>query len=152
READGANDHAIRTYYHWRESGVDFINLDNADSVFDAAQLEWAMRVIDRAQKNPDVKLLFVGMHESLPDSYSFDHSMNQGADQGQSGRAIYKRLLDFRKSGKPAFVFSSHSHYYLANIYNTGRWQSNGGVLPGWLIGAAGAQLYSVPPEVKSF
>lgn len=92
-------------------------------------------------------------MHESLPDSYSMDHSMNQGSDHGDSGRTIYKRLLEFRKNtGKPVHVFSSHSHYFLTNIYNTGAWQTNGGVLPGWLVGTAGAQHYSVPPEVKSF
>jgi hypothetical protein len=153
READDPNDHTVRTYYHWREPGVDFINLDNADSTFDGAQLSWAMKVIAADETDADVKILLVGMHESLPDSYSLDHSMNQGGDKGASGRAIYKRLLEFRqKSGKPVHVFSSHSHYYLTDIYNTGAWQSNGGVLPGWLVGTAGAQHYSVPPEVKSF
>jgi hypothetical protein len=153
READDPNDHTVRTYYHWRQSGVDFINLDNANNIFDQPQLTWALKVIAADETNPQVKLLVVGMHASLPDSYTFDHSMNQGSDKGASGRTIYKRLLDFRKnSGKPVHVFSSHSHYYLTNIYNTGAWQSNGGVLPGWLIGTAGAQHYSIPPEVKSF
>ena len=111
------------------------------------------MNVIAADETDPNVKLLIVGMHESLPDSYSQDHSMTQGSDAGASGRALCKRLLEFRqKSGKPVHVFSSHSHYYLTDIYNTGAWQSNGGVLPGWLVGTAGAQHYSVPPEVKSF
>jgi hypothetical protein len=155
RDADepNANEHTVRTYYHWKESGVDLINLDNADSTFEEAQLSWAMKVIAADETDPQVKVLLVGMHESLPDSYSQDHSMNEGSDQGASGRVLYKRLLEFRqKSGKPVHVFSSHSHYYLADIYNTGAWQSNGGVLPGWLVGTAGAQHYSVPPEVKSF
>jgi hypothetical protein len=153
READDKNDHTVRTYYHWKETGVDLINLDNANSIFDTAQLAWVMKVIAADETDPDVRLVIVGMHESLPDSYTTDHSMNQGSDNGASGRALYKRLLDFRqKSGKPVHVFSSHSHYYLTDIYNTGSWQSNGGVLPGWLIGTAGAQHYSVPPEVKSF
>src|SRR6202012_1232789 len=33
-----------------------------------------------------------------------------------------------------------------------TAAWQAKGGVLPGWLIGTAGAEHYSVPPEGKSF
>ena len=153
READDPNDHTVKTYYHWIESGVDFINLDNANSIFDDAQLAWALKVIAADETNPAVKLVLVGMHESLPDSYSFDHSMNQGSDKGASGRTVYKALLALRqKSGKPVHVFSSHSHYYLTDIYNTGAWQSSGGVLPGWLVGTAGAQHYSVPPEVKSF
>src|SRR5580658_9004982 len=153
READDKNDHTVRTYYHWREPGTDLINLDNANSIFDAAQLAWAMKVIAADETDADVRLLIVGMHESLPDSYTADHSMNQGSDKGASGRALYQRLLQFRqKSGKPVHVFSSHSHYYLTDIYNTGAWQSNGGVLPGWLVGTAGAQHYAVPPEVKNF
>ena len=153
RETDDPNDHTVRTYYHWKESGVDLINLDNADSMFDQAQLSWAMNVIAASETDPNVKVLIVGMHESLPDSYSQDHSMNQGDDEGASGRAIYNRLLAFRQnSGKPVHVFSSHSHYYLTDIYNTGAWQTHGGVLPGWLVGTAGAQHYSIPPEVKSF
>jgi hypothetical protein len=153
READNPNDHTVRSYYHWKAPGTDVINLDNAFSVFDQTQLDWAMKVIAADEADPEVKVLLVGMHESLPDSYSLDHSMNQGADMGKSGRAIYQRLLEFRnRTGKQVHVFSSHSHYYLANVYNTGSWQSNGGVLPGTLIGTAGAQHYSVPPEVKSF
>ena len=132
---------------------MDFMNLDNAKAIFDEAQLSWAMKVIAADETDPSVKVLLVGMHASLPDSYTFDHSMNQGSDKGESGRVLYKRLLEFRqKTGKPVHVFSSHSHYYLADIYNTGAWQSNGGVLPGWLVGTAGAQHYSIPPEVKSF
>jgi hypothetical protein len=152
RETDDPNDHTVRTYYHWIESGIDFINMDNADSLFDGDQLAWATKVITADETKSDVKIVIVGMHESLPDSYTFDHSMNQGSDKGDSGRTLYQRLLDFRqKTGKPVHVFSSHSHYYLTNIYNTGTLQSKG-VLPGWLVGTAGAQHYSIPPEVKSF
>ncbi|MBV9506870.1 MAG: hypothetical protein JO323_17905 [Acidobacteriia bacterium] len=153
READSPDDHTIHTYYHWRERGAGFLNLDNANSIFDESQLAWALKVIASDEADPEIKLLVVGMHESLPDSYSIDHSMNQGTDHGASGRVLYKRLLEFhQKSSKPVYVFSSHSHYYLANIYNTDSWKANGGVLPGWLIGTAGAQHYAVPPEVKSF
>jgi hypothetical protein len=153
REIDKFSDGMVHPYYHWREPGTDLINLDNAFGVFDQAQVDWIMKVIAADEADPDVKVLLVGMHESLPDSYSLDHSMNEGSDKGTSGRAVYHRLLDFRqKTGKAVHVFSSHSHYYLENIYNTGMWQSNGGVLPGTLIGTAGAQHYAVPPEVKSF
>jgi hypothetical protein len=153
RETDDPNDHTVRPYYHWRAPGTDLINLDNAFSVFDQAQSDWTMKVIAADEADSEVKVLLVGMHESLPDGYSQDHSMNQGADKGKSGRAIYRRLLEFRrKTGKQVHVFSSHSHYYLEDIYNTGSWQSSGGVLPGTLIGTAGAQHFSVPPEVKSF
>jgi hypothetical protein len=153
RLADDPNDNTVRSYYHFYEQGVDFLYLDNADSTFDQDQLAWALNRIAAAQSNKQVKILMVGMHESLPDSYTADHSMNQGGDKGESGRILYNRLLEFhQETGKPVHIFSSHSHYYLSNIYNTAALQSLGPVLPGWLVGTAGAQHYSVPPEVKSF
>ncbi|MGA7410563.1 MAG: hypothetical protein WBW33_08755 [Bryobacteraceae bacterium] len=153
READDPNDHTVRTYYHWVTDGIDFINLDNADNVFDDAELAWATKLIASDQANPQIRALVVGMHEALPDSYSLDHSMNQGADKGMSGRIVYKDLLALRaQTGKAVYVVASHSHYFLSDIYNTGKWQGNGGVLPGWIVGTAGAQFYSVPPGVKDF
>ena len=42
RLADDPTDHRLKTYNHWVEHGVDFINLDNASrDQFDAAQLAW---------------------------------------------------------------------------------------------------------------
>jgi hypothetical protein len=153
READDPNDHTVRTYYHWVMDGIDFIYLDNADNIFDDAELAWATKLIASDQANPQIRALMVGMHGALPDSYSTDHSMNQGTDQGMSGRIVYKDLLALRaQTGKPVYVVASHSHYFLSDIYNTGKWQANGGVLPGWIVGTAGAQFYSVPPGLKDF
>jgi len=153
READDPNDHTVRTYYHWVMDGIDFIYLDNADNMFDDAELAWATKLIANDQTNKQIRAVVVGMHGALPDSYSADHSMNQGADQGMSGRIVYKQLLALKaETGKPVYVLASHSHYFLADVYNTGKWQGNGGVLPGWIVGTAGAQFYSVPPGVKDF
>lgn len=153
READDPNDHMVRTYYHWVMDGIDFIYLDNADNMFDDAELAWATRLIAADQANPRIRALMVGMHEALPDSYSIDHSMNQGTDEGTSGRIVYKDLLALKaQTGKPVYIVASHSHYFLSDIYNTGKWQANGGVLPGWIVGTAGAQFFPVPPGVKGF
>jgi hypothetical protein len=153
READDPNDHTVRTYFHWVVDGVDFIYLDNADDVFADAELAWVTKLIAADQANPQIRALMVGMHAALPDSYSADHSMNQGSDQGMSGRIVYKQLLELRaQTSKPVYVVASHSHYFLSDIYNTGKWQLNGGVLPGWIVGTGGAQFYSVPPGVKGF
>jgi len=152
REIDSPGDATVRSYYHWRERDVDFIYLDNSSSEFDAEQLVWFNAVISKIEAEPDVRALVVGMHESLPYSYSFSHSMNSAQDKGTSGLGVYQRLLEYKKKGKPVYVFSSHSHFFLTDLYNTSYWQSNGGVLPGYLVGTAGAQHYSVPPEVKEF
>ncbi|MGH9726889.1 MAG: hypothetical protein ACRD41_17675, partial [Candidatus Acidiferrales bacterium] len=45
-------------------------------------------------------------------------------------------------------YVLSSHSHYYMAGIFNTAYWRENGGVLPGWIVGTAGAYRYALPPN----
>ena len=43
----------------------------------------------------------------------------------------------------------ASHSHYYLANVFNTGYWREpahHARVLPGWIVGSAGAERYVLP------
>jgi hypothetical protein len=47
-------------------------------------------------------------------------------------------------------YVLASHSHYFMENIFNTDYWRHNGGVLPGWIVGTAGAQRYALPSDVS--
>ncbi len=35
-----------------------------------------------------------------------------------------------------------------MAGIFNTAYWRENGGVLPGWIVGTAGAYRYALPPN----
>lgn len=143
---------APRTYYHWIERGVDFINFDNAsDDTFDIAQVAWFDAVLAADLADPKVTTIVAGMHESLPYSKSDIHSMCQSLSGRQSGTHVYAALAGARNKGKHVYVLSSHSHYYLADIYDTAHWRdpANGGnVLPGWVIGTAGAERYSLPPE----
>jgi hypothetical protein len=41
--------------------------------------------------------------------------------------------------------VLASHSHFYMSDIYETDAWKAIG-VLPGWIVGTAGAVRYSLP------
>jgi hypothetical protein len=43
-------------------------------------------------------------------------------------------------------YIFASHSHFYMANVFNSDYWKSHGGVLPGWIVGTAGAERYVLP------
>jgi hypothetical protein len=142
---------APRTYYHWTERGIDFINLDNAgDDAFDVAQLAWFDAVLDADLAEPRVTTIVVGMHESLPYSKSDGHSMCMSMSGRTSGLHVYARLAQANKS-RHVYVLSSHSHFYLADIYDTDHWRdaANGGVvLPGWVIGTAGAERYALPAE----
>jgi len=48
--------------------------------------------------------------------------------------------------------VLASHSHFYLENAYNTSYWNDSrhgGVVLPGWIVGTAGAVRYKLPPNL---
>jgi len=148
RLADNRADHRLRTYYHWTQGGVDFINLDNASpDQFDADQLKWFNGVIDRDAANSAIKGVVVGMHEALPYSISCDHSMNESGEGERSGLAVYHRLLDLQnKSQKHVYVIASHSHNFMDGIYNTNYWLNHGGVLPGWIVGTAGAQRRRLP------
>jgi hypothetical protein len=37
-----------------------------------------------------------------------------------------------------------------MDGIFNTPYWKQNGGVLPGWIVGTAGAVRYALPPNTS--
>jgi len=57
--------------------------------------------------------------------------------------------------SHKRVYVLASHSHFYMPDIYNTQFWRSSKNakhtVLPGWIIGTAGAVRYRLPEHSPS-
>ena len=58
-----------------------------------------------------------------------------------ESGRRVYADLLRAQdEAHKHVYVLASHSHYYMDGIFNTDYWKQHGGVLPGWIVGTAGA------------
>src|ERR1700751_4628912 len=148
RLRDNPQDHSVRTWYHWLKDGIDFITLDNASpDQFDPAQMSWLSKLLKRDGADASVRAIVVGMHEALPQSISASHSMDQSPQGEQSGRQAYQWLLDLKaKSHKPVYVLASHSHFYMDGIFNTDFWRTNGGVLPGWIIGTAGAERYALP------
>ncbi len=154
RLADDPSDHAIRPYYRWIEGGVDFINMDNAtNDMFDNAQLAWLKRTLDKDASDPRVKTVVVGMHAALPHSLGCDHSMNEWAQGAYSGDIAYQALLDFRqKTKKNVYVVASHSHFLLRDVYDSPYWRTHGGVLPGIIIGTAGAIRYRLPDTALGF
>jgi hypothetical protein len=149
RLKDNPKDRRLHTYYHWQRGGVDFINLDNASAdQFDRDQLAWFARVLRAAAGDPSIHTIVVGMHEALPDSISKGHSMSETAQGEASGRAVYLQLLGAQNNAhKKVYVLASHSHFFMEGAYNTEYWRSNGGVLPGWIVGTAGAIRYALPP-----
>ncbi len=151
RLADNPRDHRLRAYYHWIEGPVDFIYLDNATAdQFDGAQMAWVRGVLERARANPQVRSVVVAMHKALPDSISAGHSMNESPAGTESGRAVYRHLLELHNASKHVYVLASHSHFYMEGIFNTEWWRTHGGVIPGWIVGTAGAVRYALPPAWK--
>lgn len=150
RLADNPQDTAPRTYFHWIQSGVDFIYLDNATlDQFSPEQVTWLEGVVARASANPDVHALVVGMHAALPDSLAHGHSMNDWKVGAESGRSVYTALLNFNKqTHKNVYLLASHSHFLMSGIFNSDSWKAHGGELPGWIIGTAGAVRYALPPD----
>lgn len=147
RLGDDASDTAPHAWYHWLRDGVDFINLDNSASSFDQDQMRWIEALLTHDEEDASVRAVVAGMHEALPESLSKSHSMNQTLLGTLTGRQVYRRLLEFKNaSHKPVYVLASHSHYYMKGIYNTDYWRDHGGVLPGWIVGTAGAERYKLP------
>jgi len=139
-----------KTYFHWMRDGIDFIYLDNATgSDFEPAQMQWIKGVLDRDRKDNAIHTIVVGMHEALPQSISANHSMNESPMGIETGTRVYQMLLSMQNDAhKIVYILASHSHYFMENIFNTAYWKQNGGVLPGWIVGTAGAQRYPLPPN----
>jgi AcrR family transcriptional regulator len=152
RLRDNPKDRRLKAYYHWIDRGIDFISMDNATAdQFDAAQMRWVKEVLERDKRDPAIRSIVVGMHRALPDSISADHSMNESASGTQSGREVYRELVDAQNTAnKRIYVLASHSHFYMDGIFNTAYWRANGGVLPGWIVGTAGAVRYALPENSK--
>lgn len=148
RLADNPGDHRVKTYFHWKKSGIDFISLDNASAdQFDSEQLAWFTAVMEKDLVDPAVRTIVVGMHKALPDSISKSHSMSESPAGVESGRAAYELLWKAQNQGrKHVYILASHSHFFMENIYNTPYWQEHGGVLPGWIVGTAGAVRVRLP------
>jgi hypothetical protein len=142
-----------KTYYHWIERGVDFINLDNATQYqFDENQVAWLEKTLRSDSANPRIRTIVVGMHEALPESLSRTHSMNESQGGTESGLRVYADLLKVQnESHKRVYVLASHSHYFMDGTFNTDYWRAHGGILPGWIVGTAGAVRYALPSDAVS-
>jgi hypothetical protein len=152
RMRDNPHDYAPHTYYHWVRGGVDFVFLDNAShDQFDPAQMKWIEGVLKRATADPAIRTIVVGAHATLPYSFSFDHSMNDWAQGEDSGMKVYNLLLDAKVAGKNVYLVASHSHYYVTDAFATDFWKSRSTVLPGWIVGSAGAIRYPLPKDAPA-
>ena len=150
RLKDDPTDYRMKTYFHWIDRGVAFYYLDSATAdQFDAAQVSWFERVLAKDLADPAITTIVTGMHKALPESISAGHSMNESPTGTESGRRVYADLLRARdEAHKHVYVLASHSHYYMDGIFNTEYWKEHGGVLPGWIVGTAGAVRYALPPN----
>jgi 3',5'-cyclic AMP phosphodiesterase CpdA len=123
--------------------------LDNATAEeFSPEQMQWFEAALRSDAADARVRTVVVGMHEALPDSLAENHSMAQSPSGVASGRRVYGDLLNLKNgAGKRVYVLASHSHYFMDGTFNTAYWREHGGVLPGWIIGTAGAVRYALPP-----
>ena len=148
RLKDDPSAHKLQAYYHWTERNIDFISLDNSTpEQFDPDQMKWLHAVLANDEASPQIRSIVVGMHEALPGSLSRLHSMSESPPGDKSGREAYEALWHAQDSAhKRVYILASHSHFYMDNIFQTADWKDQ--VLPGWIIGTAGAQRYKLPPE----
>jgi hypothetical protein len=150
RERDKDREGA-RSYYHWvMNDTVDFISLDNASgNTFDPAQMAWIRTRLAADTRSRSVTTVVVGMHEALPGSKGMSHSMCDAPSGIARGREVYNLLWNLRQSGKKVYLLASHSHFVMDDVYNTPYWKDK--VLPGWIVGTAGAVRYRLPPGVTT-
>jgi hypothetical protein len=137
-------------WFHFVRGGVDFITLDNASQAeFSDAQLAWLRGVLDRdLAAGSGVTTILAGMHEALPHSTSSNHAMDDWPLGIETGQKVYGWFAEAQKSGKHVYLLASHSHFYSPAIYDTPYWRQAGTIIPGIIIGSAGAHRYKLPPE----
>jgi len=152
RKADGEAADAVQPWFHWTRDGIDFITLDNASKdEFSDAQLHWLRSVLDRdLGPQSGIHTIVAGMHEGLPHSTTSNHAMDDWDLGIRTGELVYTWLFDAQAAGKRVYILASHSHFYSPNIFNTPYWkQYSSNVVPGIIIGSAGAHRYQLPKGV---
>ncbi len=149
RITDGVFAAPVGPWYHWTQGSVDFITLDNAShDEFSDTQLKWLRAVLDHdLAPNSGIRAIVAGMHEALPHSTGSEHAMDDWNLGEHTGELVYTWFYDAQAAGKHVYLIASHSHYYSPNIFDTAYWkQHSNQVVPGFIIGAAGAHRYQLP------
>ena len=148
RRKDTPSDDRVKSYYHWIDRGIAFYFLDNAtDDEFDDAQLDWFERALTHDTADRSISTIVAGMHKPLPDGYNTSTSMNESPRSAETGRRVYADLLKAQRDGhKRVYVLASHQHFYTEDAYDAPYWKDHGGVLPGWVVGTAGALRSRLP------
>ncbi|HKF47644.1 MAG TPA: hypothetical protein VKB38_09835 [Terracidiphilus sp.] len=149
RNADGTDAAPVGPWYHWTENGVDFITMDNSEKdEFSDEQLHWLRAVLDHDMApNSGIKAIVMGAHEALPHSTGSEHAMDDWDRGNQTGDLVYEWFYGAQAAGKHVYLIASHSHYFSPDIFNAPYWkQHSNRVIPGWIIGAAGAHRYALP------
>jgi hypothetical protein len=153
RKADGEEAAPVGPWYHWTHNGVDFITLDNSSrDEFSDAQLHWLRGVLDRdLAPGSGIRGIIAGMHEALPHSRGAEHAMDDWELGVRTGDLVYTWFYDAQAAGKHVYLIASHSHYYSPNIFDTPYWKERSKtVVPGWIIGSAGAHRYKLPKDAE--
>jgi hypothetical protein len=153
RKADGAEGGPVGPWYHWTREGVDFITLDNSSrEEFSDAQLRWLRGVLDRdLAPGSGIRAIVAGMHEALPHSTGSEHAMDDWESGERTGDLVYTWFYDAQAAGKHVYLIASHSHYYSPDIFDTSYWRQHASrVVPGLIIGAAGAYRYALPRDAN--
>jgi hypothetical protein len=153
RRRDGTDAAPVGPWYHWIENGVDFITLDNATKdEFTDEQLRWLRAVLDHdLAPGSGINGIVAAAHEALPHSTGSEHAMDDWELGQRTGEMVYHWFYDAQAAGKHVYLIASHSHYYSPNIFDTPYWkQHTRKVVPGMIIGSAGAHRYALPKNAK--
>ena len=149
RLKDDPNDTTVRTYYHVVTNGIDFITLDNGScDMFDDAQMAW-LRKRARARRRRRIhphdrrSACTPRFPTAAPAATAW---ATIRASRTPAARSTTLLLAMRDKSKKQVYVLASHSHFVMDNVYDSDYWRTNGGVLPGWIVGTSGAVRYRLP------
>ncbi len=152
-KADGSYAAPLGPWYHWTRDGVDFITMDNSSKdEFTDEQMRWLHAVLQHdLAPHSGIRAIVAGMHEALPHSTGKEHAMDDWQRGEDTGDQVYEWMYEAQQKGMHVYLIASHSHYYSPDIYDTAYWNERGKpVVPGLIIGSAGAHRYKIPATAK--
>ena len=152
RLADDPKDRRLKAYYHWNEHNVSFYTLDNSTAdQFDNAQLRWFEAGAGARRRSipafaPWCLACTRRCRTALPQTTPWTTSPQ--ASKAAAACMPICSASSGRRTNASTCSLQPFPLLYGGNLYNTAHWRTHGGVLPGWIVGTAGAVRYPLPPE----
>ena len=149
RLKDNPQDHKLHAYYHWVKAQRRLYYARQRQRRISSMPLSsTGFARSSSAMKHPRIsEPSWSECTRHCPAASDTRTAWAIGPQGDKSGREVYQQLWHAQDSAhKRVYILASHSHFFMEDVYQTADWKNK--VLPGWIVGTAGAVRYRIPPE----